>query len=86
MNTNTKFYLTSNLSKKKGLSNSLSTSNFPLISTTTYSKPMNIKTVKVTDMYKNLYHKDTGKAINSILQQQKDNNKINEEMESNKKK
>ena len=79
MSLNKQFYLTSqqsSLIKKNQLSNSLSTSNIPCFST--LNKGMNIKTVKVTDMYKNLYHKDTGKAISTIISQN-DLMKINEQ-------
>ena len=33
------------------------------------SKVINIKALKVTDMYKNLYQKETGYFINSIIDQ-----------------
>lgn len=86
MNTSTKFNFSSTqtvFTKKKALSTSLSTGNFPMISSLS-NKPLNLKSIKVTDMYKNLYHKDTGKVINSILVE-RDSFK-NDIFESNKKK
>ena len=83
MNTQSKFSYSSsrtNYNKKKLMSNSMSSGNFPLLSTT-YSKPLNIKTIKITDMYKNLYNKETGKAIKSIIHH-KEIFKIPEEKET----
>jgi hypothetical protein len=86
MNTSNKFHLNStqsNFGKKKALSTSLSTGSFPMISTFS-NKALNIKTFKVTDMYKNLYHKDTGKVMNSLLIEKQVSKNDADEMNANK--
>ena len=86
MNTSTKFHLNStqsNFVKKKALSTSLSTGNFPMIPSFS-NKALNLKTFKVTDMYKNLYHKDTGKVMNCLLIEKQGDKNDADEMNVNK--
>ena len=69
-------------SNKMTMTKSISYSTLPIFPKEKYSKLMNIKAIKVTDMYKNLYHRDTGKAISSIINQN-DKLKITENRELN---
>ena len=69
---NNNFNLTSKqigFSKKKIQDNIMSNTTSPYFPIQKSSKVINIKALKVTDMYKNLYQKETGYFINSIIDQ-----------------